>query len=53
MQALTDLCDAYDAQLIITTQSEEIANSVYEHELLLLDDIFESDSAEAETLHVS
>lgn len=41
MRALTDLCQEYDAQLIITTQSEEIANSVYEHELILLDDIFE------------
>jgi len=40
--ALTDLCEEYDAQLIITTQSEEIANIVYEHELVLLDRIFES-----------
>lgn len=47
MRAVTDLCEAYDAQLIITTQSEEIANTVYEHELVLLDRIFESDDAQS------
>jgi|GEM_PF-1131617 len=47
MRALTDLCEAYNAQLIITTQSEEIANTVYEHELILLDRIFESGDAQA------
>jgi predicted ATP-binding protein involved in virulence len=40
VRALTDLCTTYDAQLIMTTHSEEIANAVYEHELILLDDIF-------------
>jgi predicted ATPase len=38
--ALTDLCGKYDAQMIITTHSEEVARSVYEHELVLLDDVF-------------
>jgi len=38
--ALTDLCSQYDAQLILATHSEEVARSVYEHELVLLDDIF-------------
>lgn len=40
VQALTDFCATFDAQLIITTHSEEIAQAVYEHELILLDDIF-------------
>jgi len=38
--ALTDLCRQYDAQMIIATHSEEVARSVYEHELILLDDVF-------------
>ena len=38
--ALTDLCQRYDAQMIIATHSEEVARSVYEHELILLDDVF-------------
>jgi predicted ATPase len=41
VRALTDLCTGLDAQMILTTHSEEIANCVYEHELILLDDIFE------------
>jgi energy-coupling factor transporter ATP-binding protein EcfA2 len=40
IRALTDLAVEYDAQLIITTHSEEVANAVYEHELVLLDAIF-------------
>jgi predicted ATPase len=40
MGALTDMCRQYDTQMIITTHSEEIARSVYEHELVLLDDVF-------------
>ena len=40
VRALTDLCAEYDAQLIITTHSGQIANAVYEHELILLDAIF-------------
>jgi predicted ATPase len=38
--ALTDLCRKYDTQMIITTHSEVVARSVYEHELVLLDDVF-------------
>lgn len=38
--ALTDLCRQYDAQMIVATHSEEVARSVYEHELILLDDVF-------------
>jgi predicted ATPase len=41
VRTLTDLCALHDAQLIITTHSEEIASAVYEHELLLLDAVFE------------
>jgi predicted ATPase len=40
VRALTDLCAEHDAQLIITTHSEEVANAAYEHELVLLDAIF-------------
>jgi predicted ATPase len=40
IEALTDMCRQYDAQMIITTHSEEVARAVYEHELILLDDIF-------------
>ncbi len=40
VRALTDLAAEYDAQLIITTHSEEVANAVYEHELVLLDAVF-------------
>jgi predicted ATPase len=40
VRALTDLCAEQDTQLIITTHSEEVANAVYEHELVLLDAIF-------------
>jgi predicted ATPase len=40
VRALTDLCAEHDAQLIITTHSEEVAGAVYEHELVLLDAIF-------------
>ncbi|MEA3342472.1 MAG: AAA family ATPase [Chloroflexota bacterium] len=45
VRTLTDLCAMHDAQLIITTHSEEIANAVYEHELILLDAIFNQESA--------
>jgi predicted ATP-dependent endonuclease of OLD family len=45
VQALTDFCAAYDAQLIMTTHSEEVAHAVYEHELILLDDIFQPASS--------
>jgi predicted ATPase len=45
VQALTDFCATYDAQLIMTTHSEEIAHAVYEHELILLDDIFQPASS--------
>lgn len=38
--ALTDLCRQYDTQMIVATHSEEVARSVYEHELILLDDVF-------------
>jgi predicted ATPase len=41
VRTLTDLCTVHDAQLIITTHSEETASAVYDHELILLDDIFE------------
>jgi len=40
VRALTDLCAEHDAQLIITTHSEEVASAVYEHELVLLDAVF-------------
>ena len=40
VRALTDLCAEYDAQMILTTHSEEIASAVYEHELVLLDAVF-------------
>jgi predicted ATPase len=40
VRALSDLCNTYNAQLIMTTHSQEIADAVYEHELVLLDDIF-------------
>ncbi len=40
IDALTDLCRQYDAQMIVATHSEEVARSVYEHELILLDDVF-------------
>ena len=40
VRALTDLCVDYDAQMILTTHSKEIAGAVYEHELFLLDAIF-------------
>lgn len=43
VRTLTDLCAIHDAQLIITTHSEEIANAVYEHELILLDAIFDQE----------
>lgn len=43
VRALTDLCATFEAQLIMTTHSEEIANAVYAHELILLDDIFAPD----------
>ena len=45
VSALTELYAAFDAQLIMTTHSEEIANAVYAHELILLDDIFQSAQA--------
>ena len=45
VQALTDLCALHDSQLILTTHSEEVANAVYEHELILLDAIFEGEPA--------
>jgi predicted ATPase len=40
VRALTDLCAEHDAQLVITTHSQEVASAVYEHELVLLDAIF-------------
>jgi predicted ATPase len=40
IRALADLCAEHDAQLIVTTHSEEVANAVYEHELILLDAVF-------------
>ncbi|MCZ7568581.1 MAG: AAA family ATPase [Ardenticatenaceae bacterium] len=40
VRALTDLCAEHDAQLIMTTHSEEVAGAVYKHELILLDAIF-------------
>ncbi len=43
VRALTDLCAEYDAQMILTTHSREIAGAVYEHELVLLDEIFAED----------
>lgn len=46
VRVLTDLCMEYDAQLIITTQSQEIADAFYEHELILLDDIFDQNQLE-------
>jgi predicted ATPase len=45
VRTLTDLCELHDAQLIITTHSGEIANAVYEHELILLDAVFEPEPA--------
>ncbi len=45
VRALTDLCVEYDAQMILTTHSEEIAGAVYEHELALLDAIFARETA--------
>jgi predicted ATPase len=41
---LTDLCAENNAQLIVTTHSEEVASAVYEHELVLLDAIFAQES---------
>jgi len=46
VRALTDLCVEYDAQMILTTHSEEIASAVYEHELVLLDAIFARETTE-------
>lgn len=40
IRALTDLCEQHDAQMIVTTHSEEIANAFYEHERVLLDETF-------------
>ena len=40
IRALTDLCSQHDAQMIVTTHSEEIANAFYEHERILLDAVF-------------
>jgi hypothetical protein len=37
VRALTELCTSANAQLILTTHSEEIASAVFEHELILLD----------------
>lgn len=45
VRTLTDLCAAHDAQLLLTTHSEETANAVYEHELILLDAIFDQETA--------
>ena len=45
VRALTDLCSEYDAQMILTTHSQEIANAVYEHELVLLDAVFTQEAA--------
>jgi predicted ATP-dependent endonuclease of OLD family len=53
VQALTDLCKAYDAQMILTTHSQEIADAVYEHELILLDDIFKRLPAETSRTETS
>jgi len=40
IRALTDLCEQHDAQMIVTTHSEEVANAFYEHERILLDAVF-------------
>jgi hypothetical protein len=40
IRALTDLCSQHDAQMIVTTHSEEIVNAFYEHEQILLDAVF-------------
>ena len=40
IRALSDLCSQHDAQMIVTTHSEEIANAFYEHERILLDAVF-------------
>lgn len=45
VHALTKLCADYDAQMILTTHSEEIASAVYEHELILLDAVFAREEA--------
>ncbi|MBI3944221.1 MAG: ATP-binding protein, partial [Chloroflexi bacterium] len=40
IRALSDLCEKYDAQFIATTHSQEIADAVFDHELVLLDEVF-------------
>ncbi len=45
IRALTDLCEQYDAQMIVTTHSEEVANAFYEHEQILLDAVFAREAA--------
>jgi predicted ATP-dependent endonuclease of OLD family len=40
ISALTDLCEQYDAQVVVTTHSEEVADAFYEHERILLDTVF-------------
>jgi len=45
VNALTDLCTVHETQMILTTHSEEVANAVYGHELILLDAVFEREPA--------
>lgn len=41
IEVLTRLCDKYDAQMILTTQSPRIAESVLDSEIVSLDDLLE------------
>ncbi|WP_157729331.1 AAA family ATPase [Tumebacillus algifaecis] len=44
---LTDLCEKYDAQLILTTQSPEIAKSVMSSEVISLDNLLDESEVSA------
>lgn len=40
IRGLTELCAELNAQMILTTHSEEVANAVFQHELVMLDTVF-------------
>lgn len=40
IRGLTELCAELNAQIILTTHSEEVANAVFQHELVMLDTVF-------------
>lgn len=45
---LTDMCEQYDAQFILTTQSPEIAKSVMSHEVISLDNLMDESQEAAD-----